>query len=42
MESSYAASFGYPCNMKSKDDPELFPQEEVYLKVPNVTIIDQK
>jgi hypothetical protein len=35
-------SFGYPALMKGKDDPEMYPQEEVYLTVPNVTLIDNK
>ena len=34
------AGFGYTCQMKEPNEPELYPQEEVYLRVSNITIID--
>jgi len=41
MESSMAASFGYVSSMKGRDEPEIYPQEEIYLKATNVTLIDE-
>jgi len=34
------AGFGYICEMKEANEPLLYPQEEVYLRVSNITIID--
>lgn len=34
------SSFGYSCKMKSSNDPELYPQEEVYIKLLKITLID--
>ena len=31
---------GYTCKMKSQNDPELLPQEEIYIKVIKVTLLD--
>jgi hypothetical protein len=30
--------FGYECNLKAPNEPELYPQEEVYLRVPKATL----
>ena len=38
--SSGLHSLGYSCIMKGSDEPELFPQEEIYLRVTKVTLMD--
>jgi hypothetical protein len=35
------ANFGYTCKMKGPDEPEFYPHEEQYMKVSNITIIDE-
>lgn len=39
--SESVALFGYSCQMKSSNEPDLYPQEEVYFRLPNITISDK-
>jgi hypothetical protein len=42
MEASDSvSSFGYSCMMKASNEPDLYPQEEVYLRLPNITLSDK-
>ncbi len=34
------AAFNFQCKMKSPGEPDLYPQEEVYIKVNKVTLED--
>jgi hypothetical protein len=37
---SSASQFGYTCKIGNDNEPELLPQEEIYVKILNTTILD--